>query len=589
VTPRNRDGAIRFLRSPAAGLDLLQCLRQIARAKKPLPNDRLLADLLEVGILTTVERDRASAGPLRVRKAASLGVKLFLPVSGGASLLEQLAIQFRDHERTISGCRVGRKMFFANCSRVETLRSLHAEVRAECESCATYADVVIGRAVALCARWPGPSSFWSEDEKGCLEMAIVDTLEQSDTVLAWTPGDRAAKPTARALGTRSYVVGDIHTDRVARNLFCSRAIHRTADLSVREHEWQPWCVSSARTSQVSELKCRMECVERYIATDFVPGEETTVLGSWSSLGSRAVDPVKVSLIVTKDLREVRGGPTVWTYCSPMSSKKSLLVPLQVVSLRALSQDLRLPLAKSSTVGVATHNKFASAKENAILEVFERNALLECWLSQRPPSQIDQRSLGREGNALAAAAKCLGYEVVLLDVSNRGLPVVLSLAFSREGGFTSYAKGSASAEEPQRAASAALLELHRMLHFNPRTGFIVPEIHEIWTTWDHVAYHSHPPRFRKLREWATGGRTKAIDEMCARTITEVVAELDAEPLICELAKETEACTVRAIIPGVVPLAYGPLRKDALSAGSEPGGYGFDVDWSRLPEVIVHPFG
>ena len=271
---------------------------------------------------------------------------------------------------------------------------------------------------------------------------------------------------------------------------------------------------------------------------------------------------------------------LWVPATGLRSGERTWVPAEFVHpLAALPEPYASrALTRACSSGCAADVSAAVAIERAAFEVIERDALARHWLTQTPGSAVRPAagdSALRERIDRLRRADC----GVALQVLDAGLgPVALVVVSSREHGFS--AVGTACGPDAAEAFERALGEAETIAH--TRLAGVRPRptrARDAATSRDHLELHSM--RIHAHRAWALigAGAAEPLDALAGRWPSSVTARLDrrpmrGEPLWVDLADEDAPAafdgrplvTVRALVPGCLPLAFG---FDAIPRGGIAG--------------------
>jgi len=242
------------------------------------------------------------------------------------------------------------------------------------------------------------------------------------------------------------------------------------------------------------------------------------------------------------------------------------------------------LTRSNSSGCASHPDVAQARANALFELVERDAFMRHWLGQRPAQPL---GLADWPEALVLRARRLAADgcEASVGVLDGEFPVWLVGIRCHAGGFFSI--GAATGCDPGEALRRAFDEAEtaaRTRMGEPASAVSVASVHRARDHADLFAQRRHYRRAQVLfadgvafdgwQRWPASFE-QALDRLGARGREVFFADLsqaDAPPGF----DGRPLHTVRALVPGLVPIVFGqaPLPLGMLRAA--PGG--------RFP----HPF-
>jgi ribosomal protein S12 methylthiotransferase accessory factor len=325
---------------------------------------------------------------------------------------------------------------------------------------------------------------------------------------------------------------------------------------------------SADSAESACTVALIEAIERYCGL-FPPRAD--VIARFAELGGEALPPTELPLFSAAQYS--RPGfayrpftPDMllgWAWGWNVSRGRRVLVPSAAVWYGAEDQ-----LVGETSNGVAAHSSRGHALANGALELIERDAFMLHWLHRISPPRIDRAQLRGNTAQLAAAVEGAGYDVVLADLtSDLGVPVVLALGVHELGMRPALLVGAGASLDAGAALRHALRELYAAASGVSdawRLGAPL-QVGEVVELEDHSRAYEHPdwlPRAAFL--WA-GAATKpppsgdsrapgGLDELVAR-----LAERGHDVIGVDITTpEVERCglrVVRAIVPGLQPLAFG----------------------------------
>jgi ribosomal protein S12 methylthiotransferase accessory factor YcaO len=245
--------------------------------------------------------------------------------------------------------------------------------------------------------------------------------------------------------------------------------------------------------------------------------------------------------------------------------------------------------------MAAHTRRESAVKKAVLELCEREALMISWSSGIQLPRIDDISLDPSARALMAEFRACGYEPLLCDVTLDLVPVVLLMGFDTTGAGRVLLKGSAADEDPTDAIRRALLEAHAGLRFNVEQPYELPAAARVTTPRGHLSFYSRPDRAARLYSWLADGPTRSMEQVADVDVWAALDRAGLCPTVCDLDphhRYGNVSVIRALVPGMVPFAYGAVDPDPQSMRAT-----LVAELTKRPPGIrgkvgsrsLHPFG
>lgn len=268
----------------------------------------------------------------------------------------------------------------------------------------------------------------------------------------------------------------------------------------------------------------------------------------------------------------------WVWVYNLSQRRPVLVPRTAVwSARANEGAL---LSETSS-GVAAHGTRSRALLGGLMELIERDAFMIFWLHRLAPPRIDLDSVpsGFAQDALAEL-DAAGYRPVLLDATtDLGVPVVLGAATRVDERGPALLFGAGCALDRDDALDSALGELSGALRgvlqrpdWRPSSPYAPEQVRALA---DHSKAYAHPSWLTKaaflwsspiVRPFAamrsvlprsvspaspTDSLACALELLAARRLELLAADLSV-PQVAAAGLHV----VRAIVPGLQPIGFGP---------------------------------
>jgi thiazole/oxazole-forming peptide maturase SagD family component len=177
------------------------------------------------------------------------------------------------------------------------------------------------------------------------------------------------------------------------------------------------------------------------------------------------------------------------------SQVELIADCCLFSLSAIWPNGRVAWANSN--GMAAGYTYERAEQSALLELFERDALMNIWMSRFSPPRIDNQLLPDEAASIQDSLAVTGYQFVTLNATCRQVPVVIILAsrdqrpaliLTAAARFTLTDAIIAAWHELETEISIRLL--HERLSDQPTPGLKLP-ITQVRSHADHTKFYAEP--------------------------------------------------------------------------------------------------
>lgn len=370
----------------------------------------------------------------------------------------------------------------------------------------------------------------------------------------------------------------------------------------------------------------LEGLERYAGTHRRRRAEP-VVDSYANLGTSALDPAECGFYAPETYRR---DPMVvpfsphreipWVAGYSLRDDRTVLVPARLCYYSAGLRADNFVFECSN--GCAIGSCLAEAVLFALLELIERDAFLLGWYAGARLTEIDLRSCRSPAvRAMVDRAALQGYDVHAFD--NRvdlAVPVVTGLAVRRDGGPGTLSFAAGASLDPESAVEAALSEMLTYIPHLPR------QVRDRWAELEamaadfdlvrHLTDHAQLYGLPRMAVHARGYLDPAAvlpaeevyrdwrDRRPARDLLDDVLLCRAELVraghdvivVDQTTPEQERMglhTVRAVVPGLLPMDFGWSRQRALrmprlrTAWRRAGRRADDVPEDEIRRV-PHPF-
>jgi SagB-type dehydrogenase family enzyme/YcaO-like protein with predicted kinase domain len=316
------------------------------------------------------------------------------------------------------------------------------------------------------------------------------------------------------------------------------------------------CGGTGASLVAARTKAIVECVERHssgiIRVDAV-GPARTVnprfsLSGFAPLTSEQIanSPYLVPFDPDTQLE--------WVVARDAARNEETFVPVDLVYY-PLSVDVlgrRLLFAANSS-GVASHTQVDEAERRALFELIERHAVLTAWHRQDAPSRVAPLDLPKYARSREEYWATQGYELLVLDFSDLGVPVA-GVAIGSSTSTPVMTFGSAAAGSFDEAVVKALHEAELALAGYRSTPEGPMAADEVVTPLHHGRFHAYDDQRRAWDFLRDGGTGSPDASTPVRVDYSAVVDL-VHPLFVQIDSPAPIVTVRALSDRLLPISFG----------------------------------
>lgn len=243
----------------------------------------------------------------------------------------------------------------------------------------------------------------------------------------------------------------------------------------------------------------------------------------------------------------------------------------------------------NTSGMAAHRDEGAAMKAALFELFERDALMVTWMARYAPPRISVGRLPVVARACVKTATSLNYTCVSLDITCRGVPVVMAVAYRQK--LPALIVALAARASLKEAACSAWKELEVELFLRLQQQHLgvtrVVPVQEVTSVSDHADFYAQPENLHHAAFLWRGRRETKRDLGEIVSLAQLAHRLDTLYKV-DYGNVHGFQVVRLLSPSLVPLFFGynqfPLRHPARRTADLCGYFG--PAWSRKP-IPPHP--
>lgn len=264
---------------------------------------------------------------------------------------------------------------------------------------------------------------------------------------------------------------------------------------------------ASRSMETASIKAIAEAYERYIASCVywdVESSAENLPDEW--LHPTSVMPLTKEQLATRPhLVRFNESQVLQWIKSHDRSGKEVLVPIDLVFYPIQVNELgRKLIADVSSSGMAAHPDREVAVRKGLLELIERDAVMRCWFKKQTPDQISPKVLSRHIRDRVNYWRDQGRQLYFLDMSNRGVPVCMTIMVS-EGIYPFFLAGASADDKSFIDAAEKAVQEIETLYLGAQYDIDKPEIkpEEVRDPADHGRIY-YNDEFRSEIEWLWQG-------------------------------------------------------------------------------------
>lgn len=329
-------------------------------------------------------------------------------------------------------------------------------------------------------------------------------------------------------------------------------------------------------STVAKNKAVVESYERYVSTqsrvDFV-GPADSVDGAW--LDPRLIAPISKEQAKRRGLSVFTEElPIGWT-CGYMLNGKSVMVPTDLVYYG--HDHGEHPICYGNSSGIAAYTDYETALNKAVLELVERDAIMQNWFSRESPIVVSEGVLSLHLRRRASYWRTRGYNMYVLSLpSDYAIAVEVVLVGP---GTPCFSAGASADVDFAEAAQKAYEEAECGLVYSLRKKHPAIDPTKVSSPADHGELYARQSYIGNI-EWLWRGRTSSAVPTFHGDICNVVESVD--PVIVNLSESgSPVKVIRALSPKLVPISFGYGNDYYL----HPAIKRFDPDSQQLPHYFA----
>ena len=314
-------------------------------------------------------------------------------------------------------------------------------------------------------------------------------------------------------------------------------------------------IAGATASSYNEAVCKaiLEAYERYrsgiIKVDYIGKEKNTE----HFFKPEEIAPLTQEQRYLWNLSEYSVGDTIeWT--KDMSGK--YYIPTDFVFYgHQKPKEKKMFLSDSS--GIAAYSDYEGAKQRALAELIERDAVMRSWYERRSPKHVNPNLFSQHLKNRIKHWEKQNRKIHILDLESEHLPVYLVVIVSNE--YPCFVSGSAAkinnfGDAMQKALQEAEYNLLLALE-HPISK--PPQIDKIKSPLDHGQYFHFLENAKKI-DWLWTNDTYSEKKYSTISTDEIIKKL--EVVFVDLSESSESLikVVRAVSRKTIPIAFGYNR-------------------------------
>ena len=237
---------------------------------------------------------------------------------------------------------------------------------------------------------------------------------------------------------------------------------------------------------------------------------------------------------------------------------------------------------SDSSGIAAYSNYDEAKNRALAELIERDAVMRCWYSQKAPLHVSPIFFSEHVRNRIKHWQERGRNVHILDLNSEYLPVYLVLIVSDE--YPCFVSGCAASKgTSDEAIIKALQEAEYNLLLAIENPFLdPPKIEEIKTPQDHGRYYQFYENAQKI-SWLYSNNKYSKNYLSkSYDFNKLIKELNVVFVDLSESPNDDIKVVRAISKELVPISFGYQRDYYLHPALK------DIKISPLSRKLPHFF-
>ena len=319
-----------------------------------------------------------------------------------------------------------------------------------------------------------------------------------------------------------------------------------------------YSAGTARSNNLAMIKAIAEGYERYCSGIFRFDVESKA----QMLGCDWVDPrvyapySRTQYAGTGHLMNFTENKKIhWVEGKNLKSAKNVYVPIDLVFYPILASALGRKLVyEANSSGVAAHTTYDKAIEGALLELIERDSIMQSWLTKDTPNRLRHSSLPLFLQSRCKHWESKGWQVHVLDHSHDGISI-MNVCIVSETEYPSFVNGSsASISSASEALNKAFqeAELGLIMELNSRSRFSLIKPEDVYSPADHAKYYFPNERLSNLLwlfdgEYAECSNTNSSFEDLVELYDPVMVDLTLEDPLLKV--------VRVLSSKLVPINFG----------------------------------
>ena len=401
--------------------------------------------------------------------------------------------------------------------------------------------------------------------------------------------------TQKVMGENCSIIEEIYFANPKESNFSPALNFFTAGYMEETTKEKSWSFGVDKNKNVAEIKAIVEALERY-TSGIIPFSET-IKSSAEKLGDLAIDPNDIRLYRQKNKKVFpfsREQEYLWKEVIVLPDNKKAYLPIECIYYPINESVAPKPCMLANSSGVASSFSFNEALLGAIYEYVERDAFMMTWLNRAVMPRINKNLLPEEIKVRIKKIENIGYDVHFINITIDVAPVILVTIIDYSND-PSLMIGASSNLNILKACSKSLLEAEQQLYWavrKDRPEYPIPKKQsEVKSVIDHGLFYRPPSRLKKASFLWSGEFQKEINQnlIYKNELKEIIKRIDSlgmKVVVADMSRQSlpyGIYTVRAIIPGLIPVYFGYGNEPFEMKRLEMIGNGW-----KNKKSYIHPF-
>lgn len=234
--------------------------------------------------------------------------------------------------------------------------------------------------------------------------------------------------------------------------------------------------------------------------------------------------------------------------------KSVFVPIDLV-FYPINGIHRKLIVDTCSSGFAAHVSYEEAVNLGMLELVERDSLMRYWFEERSPRKLSRRILPTHLRNRAEYWDRLGYNVSVLDVSQRGVVVIeVIITSDNYPCFVSGASSTTDALEASLIKAFQEAESRLICRLN-ETEVQRIEPNSVYSVLDHELLYAQSKAYHEHVRFLLEGDESSIMPTATTSVNELRNKLKIVVVDVSNQRYPTLKTVKVLSPELIPISFG----------------------------------